>query len=310
MRNINTLDSLSERSFTWLITWFPKLRINPNDGSPCEHVQTAFAELAWLLIILRRDKFRSNDPRLQVCIEHLADAYSYPTFHNYMLSGHPLAFAGHLLIWTSLEIFGYVPPIPRSVVQQRVCDIQQRLATRPLHLLLELKYFLSLGQFDNKMPSLESLFLSSELSRAPSIATVIYNNPYPSTHLIFYLTDFGCHHLGTLSQFYPAIQQGLESCLHDALVVHDWDIVSEVVFSLHCLGLARSKPPILSAVEALASVQDSTGAILEGPGGHFCRPVERVFKEADFLALYHRSLTCLLATLTIDSHPQKVGPQK
>src|SRR3989304_5987563 len=92
------------RALAWIGREFP--RFDPLRGNvvatPDEEGQTALCELAWLLWVLKERASCKGDPKVDRCIAYLANAYERPSFHAYMLHGHPLAFTGHLIVYLSL----------------------------------------------------------------------------------------------------------------------------------------------------------------------------------------------------------------
>lgn len=288
-----------QRAFDWLASKFPRFDLGTAEPAdiPDEASQTVFIEVAWLALALARGERFTDDERLQRCVNHVLRAYRSPGFHRYILSGHPLAFAGHLVLWIAAEHFGGERQVPRAAIQQVIDSGRVTAPPRTPDRLIELRYFLDRAGFRHALPDFSDLFAMSVLSDPPDAEQIAEAGLYEATHVVIYTTDFGRERPVYLGARRRQITEFLEAALRRCVDARHWDLVAELLFSLRCLGGSGSPVPD-PAWHALRWAQDPSGAIPEAPAGgriaaRRCRNPDR----AAFLALYHRSLVTVLAGL-------------
>jgi hypothetical protein len=291
-------DTVGTLALGWLEREFSRLDVFRDlvANHPDEARQTAVCEAALAILVLDREGRISGDGHGGRLADYVLRVYQRPAFHTYVFDGHPLAFTGHLIAWLVANTLSDSDSISREQMQGLIDTDRFRLAERPAFRAIELRYFLDWGSFRHALPEYHSLFEETWLAGVkpcPSEATV--DDVYAATHTVFYVTDFGRRlpaFLGITRT--DAIRARLRQCLDLLVESRHWDLVAEVLLSLQCLG-AGDTVEGEQAWQALHDAQDPTGAFFEGPSGERLEPIGSELEPSEFLVLYHRALTVVLA---------------
>lgn len=256
---------------------------------PDERSQTALAELAALVLQLRRRPRLARDPRAERCLDALERAYRRPGLHEFPFRVEPRALVGHVLIWLALAPRDSQAIVPRARLQSLV-DAGGVLAdTREPYRALELRYVLDRAGLRHALPSAAELFRRTVLGGVLLPPALDPATAYAVTHTVFYATDYGLARPAYLEE---ARRRGIldvvRRSLRAMLDVSHWDLVGELVLAHACL--ARDPAPILvEAWSALAGVQDASGAV--GPA----LPLPAPWTGDAFLGRYHMTLVAAMA---------------
>jgi hypothetical protein len=159
--------------------------------------QTAIAELA-LLVVLGLERGPKTGParhRIEELSRILNRLCADPRYPELFSGQTGFAFTGTLLVWLALNHpparWGY----PRERIQQLIDRTAVCYLPRTPYRFIELSYFLERGALRHCLPSLPSILRLTSFAfpfrqDAAEDAAV-----YEHTHLVFYLTGFGCHAL-------------------------------------------------------------------------------------------------------------------
>jgi hypothetical protein len=102
-------------------------------------------------------------------------------FHEYIFSGHPLAFTGHLIIWSALTSYGKTVPLGHAQVQSVVSEGRVLSAKRAPYRMIELRYFLDRGKLAHNLPKSDELFRHAVLA-LPKTTEAMEADIYAATH--------------------------------------------------------------------------------------------------------------------------------
>ena len=281
---------VSERALAWLnaeINYFDPFR---HAMTPPEAEQTAMVEVALIAMTLqRRLPDYSDRASLALWLDAVAAAYLRPGFHQTLFRGHKHAFSGHLLLWLALSP-NHRLPVARSQIQ-RLIDLDNVIATERLpYRVLELRYLLELGSFRHELPDFGELTDRCFIATRFNPIDALDDDIYALTHAAFYLSDYGVRDAlqGKQADY---VRQATRMLLAMMVRRRHWDLVAELLLALYCLG-AEEDQFTKTAWRTLADAQMPDGSIPENPGGGL---VVITDPHARFLALYHRTLTALLA---------------
>src|SRR5262245_48437086 len=142
-----------------------------------------------MLQLMREPRF-AKDERVVRCMRHVARSYCMPGFFQYIFTGNPSAFTGHLILWSALKHFGAEVPVTRAEIQKLIDSSRVFSPKRPFYRIIELRYFLDLGNFKHNLPKIVELFRQSVLA-LPTAGDVHEADIYAATHIAIYVTDFG-----------------------------------------------------------------------------------------------------------------------
>lgn len=128
--------------------------------------------------------------------------------------------------------------------------------------MLELRYLLDRAGLKHNLADEYTLYQQTFLAKNFNFITIADADIYAVTHTIPYLTDFGFKISPVIakenSREIPGI---LNVLLGMCIQAKNWDLVAEVLLSLHCLGFQDSVW-IRSGWQALMENQDQTGKIV------------------------------------------------
>lgn len=283
----------------WLTGQF--IRFDPFQGRPDlppdEADQTVVCEFALLCLLLEDRHGRIPHPSVGQCLEKICKIYENQAFHNYIFTGSPMAFTGHLIVWLAVEESAGANPVPRQRIQDLIDSGWLNLAERSAARKMELRYFLDRGGFRHDLPDYDELIKIADFSfLTDGRRELDESDLYELTHAIFNITDYGAALPGIKNADWLA---NARTFLYDAVLPiiesHHWDLAAEVLMALS--GLDKDKHPLTGELwQALSRAQNESGVILEEPNGVVVNlPEDQQPSHEQFLALYHRSLVTVLA---------------
>jgi len=283
-------DQVSERALSWLNVEIGHFDPFCHADVPPEAEQTAMVEVALTaMTLLRRSPDYSDRASPAVWLDAVAAAYLRPGFHQTLFRGHKHAFSGHLLLWLALSPHRRLP-VTRDQIQELI-DLDDVIAIERLPFrVLELRYLLDLGSFRHNLPDFDALTDRCLIATRFNPIDALDDDIYGLTHAAFYLSDFGARD-ALQGKHADYVRQATRMLLAMMVRRRHWDLVAELLLTLYCLG-AEENQLTKMAWCALADAQIPDGSIPENPGGGL---VVTTDPHARFLALYHRTLTALLA---------------
>jgi hypothetical protein len=262
--------------------------------------QIAVSELALLLLLQQHTKKLSSHPILDKCLEVVERIYRRSDFHEFPFYGEKQSLTAHLVIWLSLKN-RQVQTIVSPDQLQWLIDRGNILNTeRKPYQVLELRYLLELAGLKHNLADEYTLYRQTFLARDFNFITIADADIYSITHTIPYLTDFG---FKTSPVIAKENSQGslmiLNVLLGMCIQAKNWDLVAEVLLSLHCLGFQDSVW-IRSGWKALMENQDQSGKIVSQ--GFSSDQMKILTSEGErdyygFINCYHPTLMSLIAGL-------------
>lgn len=281
---------ISERAISWMNAEIGHFDPFCHTAVPPEAEQTAMVEVALIAMTLQRRSLDYADRASPaVWLDAVAAAYLHPGFHQTLFRGHKHAFSGHLLLWLALSPDRRLP-VARDQIQKLI-DLDNVIATERLpYRVLELRYLLELGNFRHELPDFGALTDRCFIAARFNPIDALDHDIYALTHAAFYLSDYGARDAlhGKHANY---VRQATRMLLAMMVRRRHWDLVAELLLTLYCLG-AEEDQLIKTAWCALADAQMPDGSIPEAPGGSLVITTD---PHDRFLALYHRTLTALLA---------------
>jgi hypothetical protein len=223
-------------------------------------------ELALLCMCLTREFGASRPEAVERLLDFLLPIYRRPAFRE-RLFRHPEEFVSHAFLRSALRECGAIDRTPDRDEIQRVVD-RDDLATitRPPHRMLELRYALDLGGVRHSLPSYATLARHSVLARPLKVPALTDAEAYVVTHVLFYVSDLGHREANGLPGSYLSnARVAVERLLGMYLNAGNWDLVGELLLSLHCLRQTGSDLYDFG-LASLAAAQLPSGAV---PGAHY-----------------------------------------
>jgi hypothetical protein len=165
---------------------------------------------------------------------------------------------------------------------------------------------LDAGQFRHDLPSYAVLGQSSIVSKPVNVIYLTNAEAYSITHGLFYLSDFGSRPVVGLSQSQREhMEWVVDRILGMYIRAGNWDLVSELLVSCHCLGSTGSDTYALSW-RALCGAQWPCGAV---PGPYYKAEKANSLtgaknREYVFEQCYHTTLVTALAGALCEYIPE------
>ncbi len=297
--------STSTKGLNWLVenrNYFNPF-INGID-EPSEKYQTALAELALICFRLnsreshgiQEYKHRMLPDQMDFLIKVIKDSYECPALCYYPFKVDQRSISGHLILWLLLRSLGIETPIPKEDFQELISNGGIESLPRPAFRDIELVYLLELGGFSHRLRPIHELYGETFLAKT-SISSIRPEDIYDMTHTLFYITDFGRF----VPQYISKSEEEKITGFLKALMIimadlKNWDLVSELIISCHCLGVSEDDS-INSSWNLLENVQHSSGYI---PGWGF---KESCDDHTTFWRCYHPTLVTIMADLIRESRP-------
>ena len=261
------------RALAWLGREFPGFNLGPGKGSssvpPDEITQTVFAEMALMVFILGRRSHLTTDRNYLNCLDHLERMYAQPRFHSFVrLVDHPLALAAHVLICMTLGSQKRRIPLEPLEMEHVARTIRRYIDQVEGDRLMEVRYILDQAGLPHALPDYQALLEPEKLGVAAAPYRIAGDTQiYETTHLVFYLTDYGRRLPAFITDStQQQIKAYLCALLEAMLMARHWDLTAELLLCLSCLG-GESLPQFEAGWRALARAQDPSGAIAQRPGG-------------------------------------------
>jgi hypothetical protein len=260
--------------------------------------ETPLAELSVLCMCLHRNSPRRWRRWLKSFLDFIVPIYTSPLFRErFARTGLP--FASRVQMFNALVSCGArLPMSERTTIQQLLTQGNVTHRGIPPHRRLEMRYVLDLGAFRHNLPSYSALYNQTILSE-PQL-NLIYltdSETYAITHILFYLSD-----LGRQPIVFPAhgVHRRVEDIVRQLLGIYiragNWDLVGELLLSLHCLG-SISSPWYKLGWQCIKSAQLQSGAV---PGPHFDKTdmTNGGPKHQNFWQCYHTTIVACIAGVT------------
>lgn len=276
--------------------------------APDGRVQTTLkplVELSLLCMLCRRHARFDDDPRIARMLA--VSAETWKTHHGCdRLVRSPEAFRLHAIWHQSLVHAGALRGEERRVIQA-VVDHGYVTATEDVAFRdLDLRHLLDLGGYRHDLPSYRSLYRQTVLGRGGAVLSFNHADAYSVTHTLFYLSDFAARPIAAIPRReLPYVRWIVQVLLGQYLLVEDWDLVAELLFSASCLR--RNPPDVLrdAAWNGLLGAQRDDGAI---PSRSFEEDTQASLPETErrayaFEHSYHTTLAAAIAGFTVGRIP-------
>jgi hypothetical protein len=253
--------AVASLALDWLVANLERFDPFPREAPPDEASQTALAELAMLVVQMRRRRALAADRRLARCLDLLDRVYREPLLHEFPFRHEPRALVGHVVLWTALADRGSERIVPRSRFEALVARGGVLADLTEPYRALELRYWLDLAGLRHDLPAADRLFARTILGGDLAVGPADEATAYVVTHTLFYATDYGLAAPAYLDAGRRArILALLRALLEQALDEEHWDLVGELLL---CHRSLRPEGEALTdrAWEALARNQQEDGMI-------------------------------------------------
>lgn len=293
-------DVVYTRALTWLADNVELVDFSWRNINLEKQSQIAVSELALLVLLHQRTNRFSNQVYLDKCLDMIEHIYQRPNFHEFPFYGEKQSLVGHLIIWLSLKNRDADTIVSPGQFQWLIHKGNILNIERKPYQVLELRYFLDMAGFKHNLPDEYTLYRQTFLAKDFNVIAVSDSDIYSITHTIPYLTDFGFKESPIINQEnLQGILEVLNILLGMCIQAKNWDLVAELLISLHCLGFQDSLW-IQSGWKALMENQDQTGKIVSqgfSPEQLKILPSEREKDYYIFINCYHPTLMGLIAGL-------------
>ena len=257
---------------------------------------TPIVELSIVCLYLHREPEFKQDARLKSFLEFISKIYTNLSIREHLLQGDE-TFISYAWIAIVLNTCGLLTgDYEQQVIQELVnfSNVQYR-EMLPFH-RIELRNLLDFGNFTHRLPSYETLYQSSILSKPLNILYMTDRDIYSVTHVLFFLSDFGWRPLTMISpsqleQICRKVEQRLKMCIQRK----NWDLVGELLICYHCLG-ENTSMLYRAGWQALIDAQWESGAV---PGPNYKQMKSENFEDSKqqeyvFQQCYHTTLVAAL----------------
>jgi hypothetical protein len=223
------------------------------------------AELSLLFTIYKRSFNMIRDYRIE---EFISVTFKTLTSINYIdqirrktayISDYAHIFAS--LHECGIELENFKSTL-QTVIDQRVCLERENFQFKTM----DLYYSFSKGGLRHSLPTLQSIYHRTLLSKIPQVLFLDLYDVYCITHVIFYLSDMGIKGITEipLNQVLK-VRWTISSLIGIYLREKNWDILAELLLCCHCLRW-HPNPLYEIALENLLNAQRNDGSI---PGPSF-----------------------------------------
>jgi uncharacterized protein DUF6895 len=236
---------LSARALDELMVAFRGLRAERITRLPSEAEQTAFSELA-ILILLGEKRLHGHDPQREQIARlrgALVGACGDSQYGRRLFSQSGVAFIGALLVWLALNASEERWGPTRDEIQQLISHSGVCYLPRSPYRMLELRYWLDYGSFRHCLPEIRRLVKVSGVSMPRTMERLEPAAIYELTHLVCYLTDFGrtrAAHLGPVQGH--GLVKWAKHLLNLCIAAGHLDLVAELSLALECLCRCGERP--------------------------------------------------------------------
>ncbi len=273
------------------------------DGRLTDAGIQAFAEMAIAYACLHRWQIRLHDPLPSLT----ADLPRWRAFlvaecerraYAEMARKRPSQAYALLLPYLMLRAGGYRAPYHEETLARFGRWGYPAAAEVIPYRLLDRHYFLWASGALRREPRWVALYRDTTLAHDVRLAYLDREGAYSVTHTLFYLTDFGERPLPL-----PPAEAARVTGIVECLLLHywrvaEWDLVGELLISLHCLDVPAS-PLACGAARAFAGAQLPNGAVPAETPDAATEPGERGEDDAcHFRSCYHTTLVNVLYCAT------------
>jgi hypothetical protein len=288
---------LADKALDWIQEYIDCFEPFQGKSKLEEHRHKALVELAILCLGLRPQARFEEDARIQRFLELIASVYLSPTYRG-LTSRWPDLLVAHGFLAVTLRAYGLLRDEADSQAIQWLLEHSNVMFTdRPLYRTLELRLLLDHGGFAHRISSYAQLCRQSMLHEPLNVIYVTDAEAYVLTHTIFYLSDFAARPIpGLYLSRARYAAWAVENLLGMYTRRGNWDLVSELLLSCHCLRRTSSVLYLLGW-RALLGAQWPDGAV-PGPGyePHKADALEgRERRNYLFWQCYHTTLVAALA---------------
>jgi hypothetical protein len=256
----------------------------------------SIAELSLLCALYKRQFGTIDDERINGFKSWISNNLLTANYVDRILRA-PELLLPYTMIYASLRECGVEPThfkeTLKKMLGQGYCIAREMQPFRRMDLF----YVLGKSNLTNsRSRSLESLYRETVLYKIPSVLFLELSDVYAITHIIFYLSDFGFKKITTMShKDKQLIHWSLANLIGIYLHKRNWDILSELLLSCHCLHW-YPYPIYKCAWECLLNSQRSDGSI-PGPC-YYSEMSQRMGPEEAknyFINNYHSTLIAAIA---------------
>ena len=226
------------KSLDWIIQNLNYFKLEPYDATKQTGItdeRKAFGELALALLIISKCPEFKNDSRV-IQITNFVHDIATSDDYEFNMQKNLTLFPFYITVYVSLAEVGIRLEKHRKIIENllRFDYVEHIERTSWNH--IDFKYFLEKGGFKHKMHDTEMLYKTSSLFYMPSIPFNRIMDAYATTHILFFLSDFGDWDIsGLIGDKLEETKAYVQALTGVYAHKRDWDLLGELLISCHIL---------------------------------------------------------------------------
>ncbi len=293
-----------DKSFNWILDHLeyfsiPAYNLEYREGITDE--KKAFGELALALLIIQKSSVFVDDPRVEKIKKYVHAVVLSENFVFNMQNDISL-FPFYLTVYVSLRETGVEIDTHREILKNTLRHNYISQIERTPWQLIDLKYFLDKGGFENNIPDAKTLYPCSSLYFLPNLIFNRTIDSYAITHILFFLSDFGSKDISELlGEKLSETKLYVETLTKMYTHTRDWDLLGELLISCHILN-HRDFALHQKCLHHYLDSQCSDGDFINRTVLDVFDADKTLSKEERFKANYHPTLVSLFCCILEHEH--------